>query len=44
MKALHGGKTKNDKIDSRKIAALIRGGNFPLAYAYLLRPGFSDSG
>ena len=34
MKAIHGGKTKNDKIDSRKIAALIRGGNFPLAYAY----------
>ena len=34
MKAIQGGKTKNDKIDSRKIAALIRGGNFPLAYAY----------
>jgi len=34
MKAIHGGKTKNDKIDSRKIAALIRGGNFPLAYPY----------
>ncbi len=34
MKAIHGGKTKNDKIDSRKISALIRGGNFPLAYAY----------
>jgi len=34
MKAIHGGKTKNDKIDSKKIAALLRGGNFPLAYAY----------
>jgi transposase len=34
MKAIHGGKTKNDKIDSYKIAALIRGGNFPLAYSY----------
>lgn len=34
MKAIHGGKTKNDKIDSLKIAKLIRGGNFPLAYVY----------
>jgi transposase len=34
MKAIHGGKTKNDKIDSFKIASLIRGGNFPQAYAY----------
>jgi transposase len=34
MKAIHGGKAKNDKIDSYKIAKLIRGGNFPLAYAY----------
>lgn len=34
MKAIHGGKTKNDKIDSFKIASLIRGGNFPLAYSY----------
>ena len=34
MKAIHGGKAKNDKIDSAKIAALIRGGNFPLAYHY----------
>jgi hypothetical protein len=32
MKAIHGGKTKNDKIDSYKIAALMRGGNFPVAY------------
>ncbi len=34
MKAIHGGKTKNDKIDSYKIAALLRGGNFPIAYPY----------
>ena len=34
MKAIHGGKTKNDKVDSFKIAKLIRGGNFPLAYNY----------
>ena len=34
MKAIHGAKTKNDRIDSRKIAALLRGGNFPLAYVY----------
>ena len=34
MKAIHGGKTKNDKIDSYKIAALLRGGNFPVAYPY----------
>jgi transposase len=26
MKAIHGGKAKNDKIDSHKIAALLRGG------------------
>lgn len=34
MKAVHGGKTKNDKIDSQKIAALLRGGNLPEAYVY----------
>ena len=34
MKAIHGGKAKNDRIDSYKIAHLIRGGNFPLAYVY----------
>lgn len=34
MRAIHGGKTKNDRIDSYKIAALMRGGNFPLAYVY----------
>lgn len=34
MKAIHGGKTKNDRIDSYKIASLLRGGNFPIAYVY----------
>ncbi len=34
MKAIHGGKTKNDKIDSQKIAGLLRGGMLPMAYAY----------
>jgi transposase len=34
MKAIHGGKTKNDKTDSQKIAALLRGGMLPIAHAY----------
>jgi transposase len=34
MKAIHGGKTKNDKIDSQKIAALLRSGMLPMAYVY----------
>ena len=34
MKAIHGGKTKNDKIDAEKIARLLRGGNLPMAYPY----------
>ena len=34
MKAIHGGKSKNDRIDSYKIAALLRGGNLPMAYVY----------
>src|SRR5262245_17207807 len=34
MKAIHGGKAKNDKIDSHKIAALLRGGRLPQAYVY----------
>ena len=32
MKAIHGGKAKNDKIDAHKIAALLRGGMLPQAY------------
>lgn len=31
MKAIHGGKANNDKIDSQKIAALRRGGMLPQA-------------
>ena len=34
MRAIHGGKAKNDKIDSNKIAVLMRGGMFPEAYVY----------
>ena len=34
MKAIHGAKAKNDQIDSRKIAVLLRGGAFPEAYVY----------
>lgn len=34
MKAIHGGKAKNDRIDSRKIAVLLRGGMMPQAYVY----------
>jgi len=34
MKAIHGGKAKTDKIDSHKIAVLLRGGTFPIAYSY----------
>jgi transposase len=34
MKAIHGGKAKNDKIDSHKIAVLLRGGMLPQAYVY----------
>jgi transposase len=34
MKAIHGGKAKNDRIDATKLARLLRGGNFPTAYAY----------
>ena len=34
MKAIHGGKAKNDRIDGGKIAGLLRGGMFPIAYVY----------
>lgn len=34
MKAIHGGKAKNDKVDSYKIVSLIRGGTFPQAFVY----------
>jgi transposase len=34
MKAIHGGKSKNDKIDAHKIAMLLRSGMIPQAYVY----------
>src|SRR5215813_3355672 len=34
MQTIHGGKAKNDKIDSQKIAVLLRGGMLPQAYVY----------
>jgi transposase len=34
MRAIHGAKAKNDRIDSRKIAGLLRGGLMPQAYVY----------
>ena len=34
LKAIHGGKSKNDRIDAEKIATLLRGGNLPQAYVY----------
>lgn len=37
MKAIHGGKAKNDRIDSQKIALLLRGGMIPQAYVYPAR-------
>jgi transposase len=34
MRLIHGGKAKSDRIDANKIARLLKGGNFPLAYVY----------
>jgi transposase len=34
MKLIHGGKAKNDKLDAQKIAGLLKGGFFPMAYVY----------
>jgi Transposase len=34
MKAIHGGTAKNDRIDARKVAVLLRGGMIPQAYVY----------
>jgi len=34
MKHIHGGKAKNDRIDSRKIADLLRGNLLPPSYCY----------
>jgi hypothetical protein len=34
MKAIHGAKAKNDRVDAAKIAALLKGGLLPQAYVY----------
>jgi transposase len=34
MRLIHGAKAKNDRIDAKKIAHLLKGGNFPLSYRY----------
>lgn len=34
MKAIHGGKAKNDRIDAHKIAAILRGGTLAQSYVY----------
>ncbi len=34
MRAIHGAKAKNDRIDARKTAGLLRGGLMPQAYVY----------
>jgi transposase len=34
MKHIHGGKSKSDKIDAGKLASMLRGGLFPMAYVY----------
>ncbi len=34
MKAIHGGKAKNDRLDAQKIAGLLKGGFFPMAHVY----------
>jgi transposase len=34
MKAIHGGKSKDDDLDAEKISRLLRGGNIPFAYVY----------
>jgi hypothetical protein len=34
MRHIHKAKSKSDRIDAGKLAAMLRGGLFPLAYAY----------
>jgi transposase len=41
MKAIHGGKARNDRIDAHKIAVLLRGGMLPQAYVY--PPGMRET-
>jgi transposase len=34
MRAIHGGKAKNDKLDAATLAGLLRSGYYPMAYVY----------
>lgn len=34
MKAIHGGKAKNDRLDAATLAGLLRCGYYPMAYVY----------
>jgi len=34
MRVINGAKTKSDKLDAGKIASILRGGTFPIAYVY----------
>jgi hypothetical protein len=34
LKAIHGGKAKNDPVDASKLVMLLRGGKIPVAYVY----------
>lgn len=34
MKATHGGKVENVRVDTAKLAGLLRSGMFPMAYVY----------
>ena len=34
MRMIHGGKAKTDRIDAAKLAKMLRGGLFPMAYVY----------
>lgn len=34
LKCIHGGKAKTDRLDAAKLARVLRGGTFPLAYVY----------
>ncbi len=41
MKAIHGGKAKNDRTDALKIATLLRGGLLPQAYVWTYLGNFT---
>jgi transposase len=44
MKAIHGAKVKNNRIDARKIAGLLRAGMLPQAYLRLPGPHARHTG